>query len=29
MSWAATCRDTWNARFDRLDAHLTRSTEKK
>src|SRR3954464_1907413 len=28
-SWAATCRDTWNARFDRLDAHLTRSAEKK
>ncbi len=29
MSWAATCRDTWDARFDRLDAHLTRSAEKK
>jgi DNA-binding transcriptional ArsR family regulator len=29
MSWAATCRDTWNARFDRLDAHLIRSTQKK
>ena len=29
MSWAAACRATWNARFDRLDAHLTRSTEKE
>ena len=29
MSWAETCRDTWNARFDRLDAHLSRSTKKK
>lgn len=26
MAWAAECRDTWNARLDRLDAHLTRTT---
>jgi DNA-binding transcriptional ArsR family regulator len=26
-SWADACRRTWNERFDRLDAHLTRSTE--
>ena len=29
MKWAEICRHTWNARFDRLDAHLTRSTEEK
>jgi DNA-binding transcriptional ArsR family regulator len=29
LSWAAACRATWNARLDRLDAHLNRSTEKK
>lgn len=29
LSWAAACRATWNARLDRLDAHLTQSTEKE
>ncbi|HWL98848.1 MAG TPA: metalloregulator ArsR/SmtB family transcription factor [Nocardioidaceae bacterium] len=29
LSWAAACRATWTARFDRLDAHLTQSTEKE
>jgi DNA-binding transcriptional ArsR family regulator len=29
FSWAAACRATWNARLDRLDAHLNPSTEKE
>jgi DNA-binding transcriptional ArsR family regulator len=28
MSWAAACRDTWNARLDRLEAHLARTMEE-
>jgi DNA-binding transcriptional ArsR family regulator len=28
MTWAETCRETWNARFDRLGQHLIRSTEE-
>lgn len=29
MSWADACRATWNARLDRLDAHLSPLQEKK
>lgn len=28
-SWATACRATWNARLDRLDDHLARSTEER
>jgi DNA-binding transcriptional ArsR family regulator len=28
LSWASACRTTWDARLDRLDAHLTRPSEK-
>jgi DNA-binding transcriptional ArsR family regulator len=28
MSWAATCRDVWNARLDRLESHVARTTEE-
>jgi DNA-binding transcriptional ArsR family regulator len=28
MSWAATTRDIWNARLDRLEAHVVRTTEE-
>lgn len=27
MNWATTCSDTWNARFDRLEAHLVRTAD--
>jgi len=29
VSWVAACTATWNARLDRLDSHVTRSTQKK
>lgn len=28
MDWAATCRDLWSARLDRLGTHLARTTEE-
>lgn len=28
MDWAATCRATWNARFDRLEQHLDRKQDR-
>ena len=29
VGWAAACRETWDARLERLEAHVTRPTEKK
>ncbi len=29
MHWATTCRETWNLRFDRLEAHLDRIGENR
>jgi DNA-binding transcriptional ArsR family regulator len=28
IGWAATCREVWNARFDRIEAHLARTAEE-
>lgn len=29
LSWAAACRATWDARLDRLDAHLSPAPDEK